>query len=83
MIFTRITKYFPTPGSKQDWGILERFNVKDIERFLKISRFLEAIGLLDMEDDIKTPNTRSEGESEEFYGNYPEIIDAMADLSRD
>ena len=35
-----------------------------------------------MEDDIKTPNTRSEGESEEFYGNYPEIIDAMADLSR-
>ena len=83
VIFTRITKYFPTTGSKQDWGILERFNVKDIERFLKISRFLEAIGLLDMDDDIKTPNTRSEGESEEFYSSYPEIIDAMADLSRD
>ena len=83
VIFTRITKYFPTSGSKQDWGILERFNVKDIERFLKISRFLEAIGLLDMEDDIKTPNTRSEGESEEFYESYPEIIDAIADLSRD
>jgi len=83
VIFTRITKYFPTSGSKQDWGILERFNVSDIERFLKISRFLEAIGLLDMDDDIKTPNTRSEGESEEFYANYPEIIDAMADLSRD
>ena len=82
VIFTRITKYFPTTGSKQDWGILERFNVKDIERFLKISRFLEAIGLLDMDDDIKTPNTRSEGESEEFYESYPEIIDAMADLSR-
>ena len=83
VIYTRITKYFPTTGSKQDWGILERFNVKDIERFLKISRFLEAIGLLDMDDDIKTPNTRSEGESEEFYVSYPEIIDAMADLSRD
>ena len=83
VIFTRITKYFPTSGSKQDWGILERFNVKDIERFLKISRFLEAIGLLDMEDDIKTPNTRSEGESEEFYESYPKIIDAIADLSRD
>ena len=83
VVFTRITKYFPTSGSKQDWGILERFNVKDIERFLKISRFLEAIGLLDMEDDIKTPNTRSEGESEEFYESYPEIIDAIADLSRD
>ena len=82
VIFTRITKYFPTSGSKQDWGILERFNVSDIERFLKISRFLEAIGLLDMDDDIKTPNTRSEGESEEFYASYPEIIDAMADLSR-
>ena len=36
-----------------------------------------------MEDDIKTPNTRSEGESEEFYESYPEIIDAIADLSRD
>jgi len=82
VIFTRITKYFPTSGSKQDWGILERFNVSDIERFLKISRFLEAIGLLDMDDDIKTPNTRSEGESEEFYTSYPEIIDALADLSR-
>jgi len=82
VIFTRITKYFPTSGSKQDWGILERFNVSDIERFLKISRFLEAIGLLDMDDDIKTPNTRSEGESEEFYTSYPEIIDAVADLSR-
>lgn len=82
VIFTRITKYFPTSGSKQDWGILERFNVSDIERFLKISRFLEAIGLLDMDDDIKTPNTRSEGESEEFYASYPEIIDAIADLSR-
>jgi len=83
VIFTRITKYFPTSGSKQDWGILERFNVSDIERFLKISRFLEAIGLLDMDDDIKTPNTRSEGESEEFYASYAEIIDAMADLSRE
>ena len=83
VVFTRITKYFPTSGSKQDWGILERFNVKDIERFLKISRFLEAIGLLDMEDDIKTPNTRSEGESEEFYESYPKIIDAIADLSKD
>ena len=83
VIFTRITKYFPTSGSKQDWGILKRFNVRDIERFLKISRLLETIGLLDMDDDIKTPNTRSEGESEEFYESYPEIIDAMADLSRD
>ena len=83
VIFTRITKYFPTSGSKQEWGILERFNVSDIERFLKISRFLEAIGLLDMDDDIKTPNTRSEGESEEFYASYAEIIDAMADLSRE
>ena len=83
VIFTRITKYFPTSGSKQDWGILERFNVSDIERFLKISRFLEAIGLLDMDDDIKTPNTRSEGESEEFYASYSEIIDAMAYLSRE
>ena len=43
-------------------------------------RFLEKIGLL---DDVKTPNTTADGESKEFYENYNEIIDAMADLSRD
>ena len=80
MIFTRITKYYPTPGSKQDWGILGQFDGKDVESFLIISRFLEKIGLL---DDVKTPNTTAVGESKEFYENYDEIIDAMADLSRD
>ena len=80
IIFTRITKYYPTPGSKQDWGILGRFDGKDVESFLIISRFLEKVGLL---DDVKTPNTIADGESKEFYENYDEIIDAMANLSRD
>jgi len=48
---------------------------------MKVTRFLEKIGLLDVED-FKTPNTRSDGESKEFYENYDQIIDAMADLSR-
>ena len=80
VIFTRITKYYPMPGSQQDWGILGRFDGNDVESFLIISRFLEKIGLL---DDVKTPNTTADGESKEFYENYNEIIDAMADLSRD
>jgi len=68
------------PGSQQDWGILGQFDGNDVESFLIISRFLEKIGLL---DDVKTPNTTADGESKEFYENYNEIIDAMADLSRD
>ena len=81
IIFTRITKYHPTPGSIQDWGRLSRIEVKNIGRWMKVTRFLEKIGLLDVED-LKTPNTRSDGESKEFYENYGQIIDAMSDLSR-
>ena len=33
-------------------------------------------------DDLKTPNTRKDGESKEFYEIYGEVIDSIADLSR-
>ena len=32
--------------------------------------------------DVITPFTEEEGESYEFYVKYPEIIDSIADLSR-
>jgi hypothetical protein len=31
---------------------------------------------------VNTPITENEGISKEFYEKYPEIIDAIADLSR-
>ena len=81
IIFTRITKYHPTPGSLQDWGRLSRVEVNNIGRWLKVTRFLEKVGVLDA-DDLKTPNTREDGESKEFYEIYGEVIDSIADLSR-
>ena len=81
IIFTRITKYHPTPGSIQDWGRLSRVEVNNIGRWLKVTRFLEKVGVLDA-DDLKTPNTREDGESKEFYEIYGEVIDSIADLSR-
>ena len=81
IIFTRITKYHPTPGSIQDWGRLGRVEVNNIGRWLKLTRFLEKVGILDA-DDLKTPNTRKDGESKEFYEIYGEVIDSIADLSR-
>jgi CubicO group peptidase (beta-lactamase class C family) len=81
IIFTRITKYHPTPGSIQDWGRLSRVEVNNIGRWLKLTRFLEKVGILDA-DDLKTPNTRKDGESKEFYEIYGEVIDSIADLSR-
>ena len=81
IIFTRITKYQPSTGSVQDWGRYNRMEVKNIGRWLKVTRFLEKVGILN-QDDIKTPNTRKDGESTVFYEKYGEIIDSMADLSR-
>ena len=83
IIFTRITKYHPTEGSVQDWGILGNFKVNNIGRWIKVTRFLDKIGILNLSDDINSPNTLKDGESKEFYENYGTIIDAIADLSRD
>ena len=82
VIFTRITKYAPTGGSKQDWGPIRDYEISNIGRFLRFFKFLERIGWYNVERDIKSPVTLDDGESKEFYENYNEIIDAMADLSR-
>ena len=85
VIFTRLTKYNNTDfGSQQRWGILGNI-VKwmGIETAIGVSRFLLNIGLVERGPDVNAPNTEQEGSSKEFYEKYPEIIDAMADLSRD
>ena len=82
LIFTRVTKYTSTGGSKQDWGPIRDYDVSDVGRFLWFFRLLEKIGWYNIERDIKTPVTLEDGESKEFYENYDEIIDAIADLSR-
>ena len=82
LIFTRVTKYTSTGGSKQDWGPIRDYDVSDVSRFLWFFRLLEKIGWYNIERDIKTPVTLEDGESKEFYENYDEIIDAIADLSR-
>ena len=83
LIFTRVTKYTSTGGSKQDWGPIRDYDVSDVGRFLWFFRLLEKIGWYNIERDIKTPVTLEDGESKEFYENYDEIIDAMVDLSRE
>jgi CubicO group peptidase (beta-lactamase class C family) len=82
VIFTRITKYTSTGGSKQDWGPIRDYEISNMDRFLRFFKFLERIGWYNVERDIKSPVTLEDGESKEFYENYNEIIDAIADLSR-
>ena len=83
VIFTRITKYTSTGGSKQDWGPIRDYEISNMGRFLRFFKFLERIGWYNVERDIVSPVTLEDGESKEFYENYNEIIDAMADLSRE
>ena len=84
IIFTRITKYHPTSGSVQNWGLFNRYNkIKDVDRLINVLRFYIDVGLLDLSKDVETPITLDEGYSKEFYQNYGEIIDLIANLSRD
>jgi len=83
IIFTRITKYHPMPGSIQNWSFLKYLDISNVDLWISILRIMHKIGLIDLSEDITTPNTFPDGESNEFYTNYEEIIDAMADLSRD
>ena len=83
VIFTRITRYTSTGGSKQDWGPIRDYEISNMGRFLRFFKFLEKIGWYNVERDIVSPVTLEDGESKEFYENYNEIIDAMAELSRE
>jgi CubicO group peptidase (beta-lactamase class C family) len=83
IIFTRITKYHPMPGSIQNWGFLKYIDVDNVDLWITILRGLHGIGLIDLTSDITTPNTYEDGESKEFYENYGAIMDAIADLSNE
>ena len=85
VVFARITKYYPSDGDVQDWGALSylRF-LGSINRALVVSRFLMSIGLIKLDDgSVKTPYTNADGESKEFYQNYVEIVNSIADLEKD
>ena len=48
---------------------------------LWVSRFLYDIGLINFEDgSVQTPYTLANGESKEFYENYVDIVEVMANL---
>ena len=82
IIFTRITKYHPMPGSQQNWGFLKYIDVDNVDLWIDVLRFLHGIGIIDLQSDITTPNTFKDGESKEFYSNYGEIMDAISSLSK-
>ena len=82
IIFTRITKYHPMPGSQQNWGFLKYIDVDNVDLWIDVLRFLHGIGIIDLQSDITTPNTFKDGESKEFYSNYGEIMNAISSLSK-
>ena len=85
LIFTRLTKYNDSDyGSVQKWGILGYIvSWMGVETAIGVSRFLINTGIIKRSTNVNTPNTEAEGSSKEFYQQYGEIVDAMADLSRD
>jgi CubicO group peptidase (beta-lactamase class C family) len=83
VVFTRITKYYSTGGNKQDWGSLKYINwFGSIEFRVALAQFLDWIGLVSMQGNIKTPVTFDEGTSEEFFRDYSEIVDALIEASK-
>ncbi len=83
IVFTRITKYHPTGGSVQDWGLLKYINwVGTVDFRLKVAGWLESMGVIEMNNAIKTPITYDDGTSKEFFERYSDIIDALVDVSK-
>ena len=85
IIFTRITKYYPSGGEVQNFGPLRFLKfLGSVNAALGVSRFLYDIGLIDFEKgSVQTPYTLAEGESKEFYEKYVEIVETMATLESD
>ena len=84
IVITRISKYTQDDfGSTQKWGIMKYLKWAGVENAIKIGRALLEVGSIETGSDIITPFTDAEGESKEFYIKYQEIIEAIADLSRD
>ena len=83
IVFTRITKYYPTGGSVQDWGLLKYINwIGSVDFRLKAAAWLDSMGVIEMNNSIKTPITYESGTSKEFFENYNKIIDALVDVSK-
>ena len=84
LIVTRITKYKQqNSGSTQKWGVIKYIRWAGIENAINVGRKLINSGSIEPGNDVITPFTDEEGESKEFYENYANVIDAIADLSRD
>ena len=83
IVVTRISKYSQQDsGSTQEWGIMKYLKWVGIENAIAAGRKLIEHGAINPGSNVVTPFTEKEGESYEFYIKYPEIIDAIADLSR-
>jgi len=83
IVVTRISKYAEQDnGSTQKWGIMKYLRWAGIDNAIAIGRMLIASGTIESGSDVITPFTEEDGESYEFYVKYPEIIDSIADLSR-
>jgi CubicO group peptidase (beta-lactamase class C family) len=83
VVFTRITKYYPTKGSKQEWGNLKYINwLGSINFRIALAGFLDALGLIDIKGDLSTPATFESGTSKQFYDNYTAIVDAFIDIGQ-
>ena len=82
LVFVRVTKYHSTGGTQQYWGPLKFINkFGSIQFRRKLAQFLDRIGLVKIEGNVKTPVTFADGISNEFFSNYSLVIDALVDLS--
>jgi CubicO group peptidase (beta-lactamase class C family) len=83
IVVTRVTKYTqPNYGDVQKWGPIKRLKWAGVENAIKTARRLLELGLVSEGPSVNTPKTDPEGESDIFYEKYPEVIDAIANLSR-
>ena len=84
VVVTRITKYSEKDnGDIQKWGPLNFFRWAGVEPAVAAARMLLDLGLIREGPDVNTPITDDSGTSKEFYEKYQEVVDAIADLSRD
>ena len=84
VVVTRITKYSEKDnGDIQKWGPLNFFRWAGVGPAVTAARLLLDLGLIREGSDVNTPITDDSGTSKEFYEKYQEVIDAIADLSRD
>jgi hypothetical protein len=56
--------------------------VGSVDFRLKAAAWLDSMGIIEMNNSIKTPITYESGTSKEFFENYSTIIDSLVDLSR-